>query len=188
MEEIWKVIDGSNGNYEVSNLGRIKSLPRKQIAVPTRSCTFKEKILIQQIVSGYCIVFIMKKHLSVHRLAAMAFIPNPENKRTVNHKDGNKLNNNIENLEWATHSENIRHAYSVLGRTGSFTGTKNIKGTRAVIQINKETGVEVEKFISLSDAAEKITGNRKLHRNIGKAALGITKTAYGFAWKYNITE
>lgn len=104
-EEIWRVIFV---DYLVSNLGRVKSLKNG-----------KEKILSPfKASNGYLRVSLSidgkQKNFAVHRLVAMAFIPNPKNKSQVNHIDGDKLNNCVENLEWVSSKENMRHAF----RTG----------------------------------------------------------------------
>lgn len=103
--EIWKKIKNYEGLYEVSSLGRIKSLPRT---------TTKGGILKQNKSRFYLTVCLSKENqfrsLTVHRLVATHFISNPSQKAYVNHKDGNKFNNNIENLEWTTPSENKLHA------------------------------------------------------------------------------
>ena len=110
MEEVWKDIAGYEGAYQISNLGRVKSLPRQG----TRST--KEKIrAISLTHDGYeriRLIFKGKDETKrVHRLVAEAFIPNPEKKETVNHIDGNKLNNSVSNLEWTDRHEQMHHAY-----------------------------------------------------------------------------
>lgn len=115
MEEIWKDIEGYEGLYQVSNLGRIKRCSRKNMDSKARQRTFKELILKENIdKSGYCYVNLYKnekKAYKIHRLVAQTFIPNIQKKPQVNHKDGNKKNNTVKNLEWVTREENIQHAY-----------------------------------------------------------------------------
>ena len=116
MIEEWKDIQGYEGSYKISNLGRVKSFISKR----SSGITYKpiERICSPRItVKGYFSVCLCDKgkereHL-VHRLVAKAFLPQVDGKSQVNHKDGNKLNNNVENLEWCTPSENTRHAISL---------------------------------------------------------------------------
>ena len=116
--EIWKPIKGYEGLYEISNFGRVKALKRK------RNCNrgygiIKEHIMKQT--SGnsnyYRVPLTNEKHIKkyylVHRLVAIAFIDNKENKPEVNHIDGNKLNNNVNNLEWCDRQYNVCHAYKL---------------------------------------------------------------------------
>lgn len=122
MTEIWKDIKGYEGSYQVSNLGRVKSLQRT-IRCGLANCnnkrTIPEQILRprRDLKKGYMQVTLSKSSVltvySVHRLVASAFIPNPHNKPEVNHIDGHPSNNNVENLEWVTKSENAIHAFKL---------------------------------------------------------------------------
>jgi hypothetical protein len=115
MEEVWMNIAGYDGLYEVSNLGNVKSLNRTVIYKDGRTWDVKERILKQcNTTKGYLFVNLSKNAKSyphkVHQLVAVAFIPNPENKPQVNHKDTIKTNNPATNLEWINNSGNQIHA------------------------------------------------------------------------------
>lgn len=114
MEEMWESVNGYEGLYEVSNLGRVRSLKR---------ATTNGIVLKQMMRYGYMHVCLSKEGKPstkrVHRLVAEAFIANPMDKPVVNHIDGNKANNAASNLEWATNSENELHSYRVLGKKQS---------------------------------------------------------------------
>lgn len=113
MEEIWKDIEGYEGLYKVSNLGRIKSFYHGgKIMKPDVSNHGHLRVKLSK--SGK-----LKRYL-VHRLVARAFIPNSENKPQINHIDADPTNNSVDNLEWSTQSENIKHAYKI--------GNKNRQG------------------------------------------------------------
>ena len=105
--EVWRDVAGFEGTYQVSNKGRIKSFHygREKILSP-----FERS-------DGYLSVWLQlnksKQYFTVHRLVAETFIQNPENLPVVNHIDGNKQNNCVENLEWVTHSDNEKHAYKI---------------------------------------------------------------------------
>ena len=115
--EVWKAIPGFNGHYEASNQGRIKAVSRLITDSLGRSRTVKEKILSPFVLnSGYQGISIQNKNYLVHRLVASAFIPNHEGKPQVNHKDENKLNNRIENLEWMTREENEHYGTAIQRR------------------------------------------------------------------------
>lgn len=107
MVEEWKPVKGFEGCYEISNLGRVRSLPRPYC----KGRVLKPK----KMKIGYNSVNLSKNSvkttLYIHRLVASHFIDNPDKKLEVNHKDGDKTNNNVDNLEWVSSSENTQHAY-----------------------------------------------------------------------------
>lgn len=114
-EEIWKVVDGYDGVYSVSNLGRVSSKARIQVYADGRVYNHPHRVLKQSLTSkGYPIVHFycegQRKTLSIHRLVAESFIPNIQDKPCVNHIDGVKVNNSVDNLEWMTYAENNAHA------------------------------------------------------------------------------
>jgi len=119
MIEIWKDVKGYDNMYQVSNLGRVKSVPRTGVQHHNATQVFKGRILkpYKKPKRGYMSVVFSKgntlKTYSVHRLVAKAFIPNPENKYSVNHINGNPSDNIITNLEWATASEQMQHAVKI---------------------------------------------------------------------------
>jgi hypothetical protein len=121
MKEIWKDVDLSNyrgedytGLYQVSNLGRVKGLSRLKYSKGKVYSAIKEKILKPSFARDYLIIMLSKnnkrKGYLLSRLVAVHFVPNPDNKPEVNHKDGIKRHNFDYNLEWSTRSENMKHA------------------------------------------------------------------------------
>lgn len=173
--EIWKDIKGFEGLYQVSNLGNVKSLNFNN--------TKKEKVLsCKGLKMGYPAVSLGDKfkNKTVHRLVAETFIPNPENKPQVNHINGIKTDNRLENLEWVTGSENMQHAMKTGIWKPDVTKAKaeSIKlSSVRVDQINKD-GKTIKTFDSIS-SAQKETGIS----HISCTVLGKRKTAGGFIWK-----
>ena len=114
--EIFKDISGYEGIYQVSNQGKVKSLERKVRHSEGGWKNWKERIIKPYKGNhGYLMLGLSndghRKAFTIHRLVALAFISNPDNKAEVNHKDGDKTNNLLENLEWNTPSENTKHAH-----------------------------------------------------------------------------
>ncbi len=172
MDEIWKDIDGFNGDYQVSTQGRIRSFKRKKIMY-----------LKPQLVNGYERVHLNcdnKKHyLFVHRIVATAFIPNPKNKPEVNHLDENPRNNNVTNLDWVTSKENKQWGTSLQRRSLSQRKTHNPK---AVYQFDKSLNL-INVFPSRNEAARSLGFDKG---GIGHACHQDYKfTTYkGFIWRY----
>ena len=186
-EEVWKDIKGYENLYQVSNLGRIKSLGRRSINKNGHIYYSKEKILKSTLTSHkYKVIGLYKNRKSkqayIHRLIAEYFIPNPENKPHINHKNGIRHDNRIENLEWVTCYENNKHMKEVLKTAYIFPpkyGKDNPK-SRRILQFTKE-GKFIKSYETLTEA-ERCTGAH--HPNISKVALGKRNFAGGFVWKY----
>ena len=166
MMEIWRDIEGYEGLYQISNKGRVKSLKWG-----------KERILRPGLnMSGYLVVTLCKNGVTlskrIHRLVAEAFIPNSQNKPQVNHKDENKKNNRVENLEWMTSKENNNY------------GTRNERvgdsQSKPIFQYSK-SGDFIREWKSAHEV-ERVLGIDQ--GNIAHCCKGRYKFAYGFIWRY----
>lgn len=120
---------------------------------------------------------------NIHRLIAKAFIPNPENKPEINHKNGNKTDNRVENLEWCTRSENMKHLYSVLGKKSPGIGRfgKLNHRSKAVAQI--KDGITIAIYDSALEATRQTGVNQG---NLSACCRGERTSAGGFLWKYAV--
>ena len=174
--ETWRDVSGFEGKYLVSSQGRIISLNYLNTKQPRFLKTFKHH-------SGYIMVNLGENgRKSVHQLVANAFINNPENKKYVNHIDGNKINNCVENLEWVTSKENMQHAI----RTGlrdphnnNHPFGKNNSTSKPVLQFSI-TGQFIRRWDCMSDAAREF-GCRP--GQISNCACGRRKSVCGYIWK-----
>lgn len=165
-EEKWIPVDGYDGKYEVSSLGRVRSFARK---------SYNGKLLVQREQNGYLAVHLSKsgkcKAYLVHRLVATAFIPNKNNLPQVNHKDENKKNNSVENLEWCSCAYNL--SYGTAPARRAMSRGKPCVGTWP-------DGTE-KSFFSTGDA-ERNTGIS--HAHISQVCNGIWHSAGGVVWRY----
>ena len=162
MDEIWRDIEGYEGLYKISNKGRVKSLYKGS-----------ERILkLWDNGRGYLRVYLTKentsKYIRVHRLVARAFIPNPHNLPEVNHKDENKKNNYVENLEWCDRRYNVNY------------GSRNERVSKKILQYSK-SGEFIREWQGAREV-ERVLGIDNSH--INACCRGKQKSAYGFIWKY----
>lgn len=156
-------IKGYAGMYQIASDGRIYS-PKGRKATEITNTGY-ERVSLWKDGKG--------KHFFVHRLVALAFIPNPNGYEYVNHKDGNKRNNNMDNLEWCSASQNMKHAYE--------HNLLNIKTTR-VVQLNKSFE-KIKEWESIKEACDSLGLN---HANIVTVCGQKTnrKLCGGFIWRY----
>jgi hypothetical protein len=165
MKEIWKDIEGYEGIYHVSNLGRVKRVATNRVLQPYRNK------------AGYLLVYLCKngkrKTHRIHRLVAQSFIPNPENKPEVNHLDENKINNMVSNLEWSTRKENCNY------------GTRNERLSIPIIATKLKTG-ESREFYGTNECARKLVLN---NAHITSVLKGRLKQTGGYTFQYKkVTE
>ena len=186
MNEIWKDIDGYEGLYEVSNLGKVKSLGNE--------FSRKEKILKQgKMKNGYLYVILWKegkyKTCLVHRLVAQAFLENPNNYSCVNHKDENKENNCVENLEWCDAKYNINYGTCIQRRVANMDYKTKVANTdykaiaeklsRQVYQYDKNHNL-IKIWKSVAEAGR----NGFHYGNVSSCCLGKRKSHQGYIWSY----
>lgn len=183
MEEIWENIKGYEALYAVSNFGRVKTWTK----ITPRNIKILEGIKSQEIQGiGYRHVHLCKngkrENFLTHRLVAVHFIPNPENKPEVNHIDSDPSNNHVDNLEWVTASENMKHHYksgrSNIDRISLISAAMR---RRPVTQIALD-GTPIKTWPSITDAARSFP--KCTTGEICDCLHGHQKTCKGFKWKY----
>jgi hypothetical protein len=174
MGESWRDIVGYEGFYQISNLGNVKSLSRHRV-VGFADYKSKEKIIKQSTNNGgYKYVWLHKngkrKIYKIHRLVAMAFLKNPLNYRCINHKDENRQNNIVENLEWCNHSYNNSY--------GTRIDKFREKVGKPVLQYTKD-GVFIKEW-----CCTRVAERSLCIRNIYACCNGKRKSVGGFVWRY----
>lgn len=176
--EVWKEIEGTGGRYEVSNTGKVRSLNYKRTGMVRELKPSPDP-------KGYMKTMLLYggkfKTVKIHRIAAETFIPNPEGKPQVNHIDGNKKNNGVDNLEWITNIDNAHHAIKKGLFVNSYKATAiaNNKRKKPITAIDEE-GNKIE-FESLSEASRQLKAGR---RHIQQVLKGERKQTGGYKFMY----
>lgn len=157
--EFWKDIEDYQGSYQVSNSGRVKSLDR--YIKSGKGKRLKKGQILKGCVTnrGYVNQRLWKdnklKNVLEHRLVAQAFIPNPDNLPEVNHIDGNKTNNHVDNLEWVTSSKNQKHAFK--------TGLNSVKKSKVTEEIFNKIVVEIENGGKIKNVLDKYNCTNRVY-------------------------
>lgn len=173
---IWKDIPTLEDRYQVSNTGLVRSLPRNT----TKGKLLKQATILEYKVFGYNYAFKKNKLMKVHRAVAMAFIPNPESKPQVNHINGFKSDNRVENLEWCTSSHNIKHAYSI--------GLKSSVGEKHNQNILTEAKVLEIRARYIPGKGSRPGNIHELTKEFGVARSTIANIVVGNRWKHLLQE
>ena len=194
MKEIWKDIEWAQG-YQVSNLGKVKSLERPHKSHHGTTYIQKERILKTRLdPNGYEKVGILKKdgkqkQVMVHRLVAEAFIPNPDNLPQVNHKDENRSNNIVNNLEWCTAKYNQNYGHCRENHSKAMMGKKMPEEVKEKLRlINSKPVLQYDvygNYIRIWDSVAQASRELGIdNESIRQACLGKFRHAGFYKWKY----
>ncbi len=183
MKEIWKDIPNYEDLYQISNLGNVKSVGRRRFNSGTYGgyFTVKEKILKPSLhKNGYYSVQLCKnggrKRITIHKLVATVFIPNPNNYPQINHKDENKTNNSVENLEWCDSKYNSNYGT----RNERLRTINQLKYSKFVLQYDLNN-VFIKRYRSIGEASRETNISRKC---ISYVCNHQRKTAGGYKWVF----
>ena len=182
MVEEWRDVVGFEVLYEVSNLGRVKSHKGRNDKILTPIKCGKGYLQLILCADG------KHKNVMIHRMVAKAFIPNPNEERTVNHKDGNKKNNCVDNLEWCSYSDNLKHAYA--NGLNHWNPKKGRKQT-PVVKMDLHTHEILGEYESIGDAFRSLEeyGNKPVRcGSIARCCRGVYKSAHGYFWRFKESE
>lgn len=177
--EIWVDVNGFEGLYEISNIGRVKSIKRNG--------TLGGLMKIRKNRHGYPMVYLTKnnkaKNCTVHRLVALSFLKKVTGKNFVNHVDGNKENNCVENLEWVSRSENQTHAYELGLQKVNIDAAHQAAWEKKRRKINQfeSDGTFIRGFNSITEAAKDLNISAS---GISQCLSGKNKKSGGYIWKY----
>lgn len=179
MIEVWVDIKGYEELYQISNMGRVRRKAKMvNVGIKNVKKAFKQEMVLKplKLTKGYLGVVLYDKDskgktYKIHRLVAQAFIPNPNNLPQVNHIDGNKENNNVNNLEWCNQKENMQHSYKIGLR-------RNI--VKSINQYDKN-GNFIKKWDSIMQAERCL---KISNTSISACCLGKKKSAGGYIWKF----
>lgn len=179
MKEIWRDIKDYEGLYAVSNLGRVKSLNYNRTGKEKPLKPAKDR-------KGYLYVILckngVKKHFSIHRLVAEAFLPNPDGKPHIDHINTDKTDNRVENIRYCNRVENQNNPLSKQKMSDSHKGKSGVKHPRSkpIVGVNKVTGEEV--WFACTYEAQRALGIS--HGNIWSCLKGRYKSTGGYYWHY----
>lgn len=148
MEEIWKDIKNFEGHYQVSNLGRVKSIKFSNYRImKTKLCHGYPQV-------GLRLLNKPRKFMYIHRLLGIHFLDNPNNYEEINHKDGNRSNNNLTNLEWCSSSQNIKHSFDKLGKQPRWGEKCNFA------KLTKNEVLKIKDLLNNTELTQKEIGKR----------------------------